>query len=90
MNKYEEAYKTIVNKQIYVSKEVVLKAEEEILELVKRATPMKPNFSCDDWYCPKCDEIVFLGEWKESYHKPNFCANCSQAIDWSTDENIRQ
>ena len=80
MNKYQEAYKQII--QGIDDCDVVLldKPLDVIYELINRATPMKPKQIWETRYglktgsCPVCGHSVFEGAG---------CAKCLQAIGWN-------
>ena len=82
MNKYEKAFQRGVFNKLYEKSKEDYKAIEE---LVERATPKNPFIdyygSCDN-YCPKChgERPMILTNVN---HKPLFCHNCGQALDWS-------
>lgn len=87
MNKYQEALDKIDKTSIiseYYQDEVKL-----IQELVDKATPKKPIFDylMNECKCSNCNHIFGYAEEEESnIEKINYCYNCGQAIDWSTDE----
>lgn len=86
MNKYQEALENAVDCGIISKDWKVLK------ELVDKATPKKPKikafneaepWDCADYFvernaCPACE--------RKMINKSDFCPNCGQAIDWSTDD----
>lgn len=77
MNKWEEALKDLLESEdkTYSGESVYL-----LQELVKRATPMKPNvinmfMGKYRGFCVGCGNVV------TSSH--NFCNYCGQCLDWS-------
>ena len=91
MNKYQEALEKIeVNVTSIITtfaKHLIGKKIEEIetmRELVDKATPMKVDMTTDTLTCPYC-ETGRVYDW-ENDKAFRFCADCGQAIDWSTDE----
>ena len=53
-------------------------------ELVNKATPKKVDMTTDTLICPYC-QTGRVYDW-ENDKAFSFCADCGQAIDWSTDE----
>ena len=92
MNKYEEALDRIKSERLWDeglgdyynvfdrdNKDLKL-----LQELVDKATPMKVDMTTDTLTCPYC-ETGRVYDW-ENDKAFRFCADCGQAIDWSTDE----
>lgn len=62
-----------------------------ILEAIEKQTPQQPDLEGDGYddggnliydtgYCPRC-----RCSYEVDYHKPKYCENCGQALDWRTD-----
>ena len=94
MNEYKIALNII--KIVFKRIECPIEPINKIEELVKKATPTKPNkyggldigrCNTNDIlfdFCPNCGGDELTGE--ESGKLFKHCADCGQAIDWSTDE----
>jgi hypothetical protein len=92
-NKYAETYQELVNHltdiHYCVSKAEVMPMIDilnNIEELVDKATPKKVtqfehegNLYC---WCSKCDHVEMIRE----IDFMNYCPNCGQKLEWSTDE----
>ena len=99
MNKYQEAYETIENIEIYeyagarfptFEMKTDYKSDLDVLkELIDRATPKKVKVVPSDrlrfdGLCPNCDRPLFDGS--DMFFKEKryqFCDYCGQALDWS-------
>jgi len=79
MNKYQEAYGSIIN-SIDDSDVVLLdKSLDAIHELIDRATPKKPlhlHALKQFGVCPACNASV------STRHHSGFCGKCGNALDW--------
>ena len=92
MNKYQEALNAIKTEpkiQDYYGDYINFfdKDDEDIAllqELVDKATPKNVDLSCDTLVCPYC-ETGRIYDW-ENEKRFKYCADCGQALDWSTDE----
>ena len=71
MNKYQEALDYLKGGNLFgkLSDEAL----DSILELVDKATPMKPKRN--KRYCGNCDTVRLLPY-------DNYCSNCGYKIDW--------
>lgn len=95
MNKYEIAltelvsdastlyvlHKTHLTPQVIAKRlDTIEECNNNLQELVKRATPMKPLTHFMSSLCPisTCKSLV-----SDEDNKYNFCPYCGQAIDWS-------
>lgn len=66
------------------------------IECIEKQIPKKPiiekinnNFYA---YCPNCGEVVLSkleSEPIENEYNHNYCGGCSQAIDWSDENDMR-
>ena len=63
-----------------------------ILEAIEKQIPQQPDLEGDGYddsgnliydtgYCPRC-----RCSYEVDYHKPKYCENCGQALDWSADD----
>ena len=63
-----------------------------ILEAIEKQIPQQPDLEGDGYddggnliydtgYCPRC-----RCSYEVDYHKPKYCENCGQALDWSVDD----
>lgn len=63
-----------------------------ILEAIEKQIPQRPDLEGDGYddggnliydtgYCPRC-----RCSYEVDYHKPKYCENCGQALDWTQDE----
>lgn len=89
MNKYQEAYKTVVKlkpknllfTKIRKANKLVKQACEKAEKYDELKTPKKPIKHYKGFYrCVNCEEIF------QNYHYQICCPYCGQALDWS-DEN---
>lgn len=58
-----------------------------ILEALQKQIPQQPDLEADGYsdgelvydtgYCPRCRHAYEI-----EYHKPKYCENCGQALDW--------
>lgn len=58
-----------------------------ILEALEKQIPQQPDLEADGYsdgelvydtgYCPRCRK-----DYEIEYHKPKYCENCGQALDW--------
>lgn len=95
MNKYQEAFGRIVDNsdlKIHVENGIPMNQDTKdvllIQELVDKAIPKKLDryifMKIDSdglpthGFCKECGTSILI--------KSNFCPNCGQAIDWSTDD----
>ena len=62
-----------------------------ILEAIEKQIPQQPDLEGDGYddggnliydtgYCPRC-----RCSYEVDYHRPKYCENCGQALDWSAD-----
>lgn len=73
---------------------IVIAVLEQVEELDKKETPMKPLVemwelsSTDekDILCPKCNTL--LGTTEEHYES-NYCFDCGQRLDWNIEEDSK-
>ena len=63
-----------------------------ILEAIEKQIPQRPDLEGDGYddggnliydtgYCPRC-----RCSYEVDYHKPKYCENCGQALDWTQEE----
>lgn len=90
MNKYQEAYERLMNRQYFYSNVGKVHEDLKVLEeLVELATPTKPvdiQTPLVTWgLCPSC-----RGEMNKLGGKPNrlligtrYCPDCGQRLEWS-------
>lgn len=97
MNKYQEALELLKEYRIGVELNVVDKINynarlEKIIdllqELVDKATPKKlyTKSNMTNKICPSC-HLIFGLDKHDRYEEHKHCPNCSQAIDWSNNED---
>ena len=97
MNKYQKAFKTILEDLHPDGGLTTLKEVELIEELIDKETPMKPSKDTDDnviwkYYCPNCgNRLNTLEKTRRCQGTTYFIPRhneygCGQKIDWS-DEN---
>ena len=93
MNKYQEALTnieentlqaSIIAKNYRTSGVIQVRSFEALQELVDKSTPKNVDLSCDTLTCPYC-ETGRIYDW-ENEKRFKYCADCGQALDWSTDE----
>lgn len=58
-----------------------------IIEALEKQMPQRPDLEADGYsdgelvydtgYCPRCRK-----DYEIEYHKPKYCENCGQALDW--------
>lgn len=92
MNKYQEAYGKLTNKEYkYASMKSVYEDLEMLKPLVEKATPKKPILKAMEGYsaevashlvCPSCGKPI-VNVWSSAEYKPRYCHYCGQALDWS-------
>ena len=61
--------------------------EAENARLRERETPKKPT---KDGRCYKCTCDYPLYSGKAFANREKFCSRCGQAIDWSSDKNVKE
>lgn len=82
-------------KQAGMAKAVVLN-KAAILEAIEKQIPQRPDLEGDGYddggnliydtgYCPRC-----RCSYEVDYHKPKYCENCGQALDWSADDEEKE
>lgn len=63
-----------------------------ILDAIKKQIPQRPDLEGDGYddggnliydtgYCPRC-----RCSYEVDYHKPKYCEDCGQALDWSVND----
>lgn len=91
--KMAERYEDAVVKQIVMEAKLAGVADctvlnkAEILEALEKQIPQQPDLEADGYsdgelvydtaYCPRCRK-----DYEIEYHKPKYCENCGQALDW--------
>ena len=68
--------------------DVTVLNKKAILEALQKQIPQQPDLEADGYsdgelvydtgYCPRCRK-----DYEIEYHKPKYCENCGQALDWS-------
>ena len=92
--KMAERYEDAVVKQIAMEAKLAGVADctilnkVAILEALQKQIPQQPDLEADGYsdgelvydtgYCPRCRQ-----DYEIEYHKPKYCENCGQALDWS-------
>lgn len=84
-NKYKKYLADIKNEHFleYSNFKGFARRIDTLQELVEKETPKKVKIL--DLYVPCCPICNNLLE-SDLYNKPNYCAYCGQALDWSNDE----
>lgn len=85
MNKYQQALNNCVNRWAPAADWNLLK------ELVKKATPKKPDVNINNGYCPNCHNAFGLERTRQAMLRPywlSYCPCCGQALDWGTGNNV--
>ncbi len=88
MNKYKEAYATILDILIWpelistATRQSLENSMDTIEELLGKETPMLvTDIHVDEFYCPRChNEITHYKGDIES--RPTYCEECGQRFEW--------
>lgn len=66
--------------------------EKVVVNALEKQIPQRPDLEGDGYddggnliydtgYCPRCRY-----SYEVDYHRPKYCENCGQALDWSADD----
>ena len=86
MSKYQEHKETIKHNYPPENYSMLREALDVSMELLDKATPMKPLGYHTNYKCPSCDKRVRSGKGSSSHIKDTVCRNCYQVLDWSEEE----
>lgn len=103
MNRYEEAFDEL-KEVLYLPDKYLEKRLNILQELVRKATPKKPDIytdtrnyisfdgNCDDVYSVNVYECPrcgsYIADCDEANNCGDYCTCCGQKFDWSEEENV--